>query len=253
MSDFTLTLGGVDFQGFEVPDVIAGGGAQVFRTHRYAGGKRNLDAFGPDAAPIHWEGMFLDGDAESRCQQLDAMRVSGVQVPLSFSSFNYVVVIAEFLWKYEKFYRISYSITLEVVQDQAQASAADGDDLESLIQGDMDDTSSFSNALGDSGLTSLVTTLTDSVNSVSSVVGAAASFLSDFSGQIADTLDYVDGLSSLEDAALDALPSIIGGGDPAVDIATLLSAASNSAAMAQTFGLSCTLGRLQKNVAAITG
>lgn len=253
MSDFSLTLGGVEFRDFEIPDSISGGGAQVFRTHKYAGGKRNLDAFGPDAAPIRWEGVFLDGGAEARCQQIDAMRAAGVQVELSWSSYNYVVVIAEFLWKYEKFYRIPYAITLEVVQDNAQAGADAGDDPENVIQGDLDDTFNFSESLGDSGLSALTDTLSGMVNSVPSITGAAASFLAGFSSQIADTLDYVGGMSDISDIALDAIPVLVSGGNPENIAAELLNAASESQTMATTFALNCTLGRLQKNVAAITG
>lgn len=146
-SDFPLLLGSVSFFDFEIPDSIKGGGTQALDIKRYGGGLRTVDAFGPDDAPITWSGMFLDDTAESRCQQLDAMRRAGSQITLSYGSFSYAVVISSFEWDYQKFYQIPYSITLEVVQDNVQPATDDGPSLESDMQGDMDDANQYSDQL----------------------------------------------------------------------------------------------------------
>lgn len=253
MSDFALTLGGVAFKDFEIPDSIAAGGGQLLQIHKYAGGNRTIDAFGPDDKPITWAGMMLDSDAEARCQQLEAMRIAGQQVELSFSSFSYLVVIRQFDWDFEKFYRIRYAITLEVSQNKTQASSDQGDDPESDIQGDIDDTADYADQLGDSGLSALTDALTTTAGSVSSIVGAPASFLTGFSTQIGTTLDYVSDLVDQADSGIDHLVGIAGGTAPDDMIETLEDAAGNSDTLATAFALKNTLGRLSRNVAAITG
>jgi hypothetical protein len=253
MADLTLTLGGVDFQDFEIPDEIAAGGGQLLQVHKYAGGKRTVDAFGPDDEPLSWSGIFFDVSAEPRCQQLDAMRKAGAPVALTWSSFSYQVVIRAFKFKFQRFYQISYELELEVVQDLTQPSTADGDDPETDIQEDLDDTADDASNIGDSGLSALVGNLSLSAGSVSSIVGAPSSFLTSFSGQINDTLDYTDGLASDADGALSGLPAIISGMDAGMIATILNSAASNGSLMANSFALQNTLGRMLKNVNAITG
>jgi hypothetical protein len=139
------------------------------------------------------------------------------------------------------------------VQDKTQGLASAEDDPEGLIQGDLDDAADFSEQLGDTGLDALIGGLTGLAVSVPSIVGAQSTFLSGFSGQIGLTLDYVDGLVSADDAILDGLPIISAGADPASTLAELEAMATAAGAMAVNFALQNTLGRLQRNVAAITG
>jgi hypothetical protein len=253
MSDFLVTLGGVVLDGFEIPDRIKGGGKQVTRTKRYAGGARSVDTFGPDDAPLQWSGMFLDEDAEDRCQQLDAMRVAGEQIELSWSSFSYQVVITDFTWDHEKFYQIPYSITLEVVEDQAQAQPDDGEDPETVMQGDADDIAEYQDALGgtDSGLDDLLDGITSTIASVPSITGASATFLSGLSSQLQGAIDYVDPLIAAQDAALGALADLPGGGSPDLVVSTLMAADAASDACANYFGLRNSMRRLQRNVQAV--
>lgn len=144
MADFTLTLGDVSFQDFEIPDEIKNlGGEQTLQTHKYAGGQKTIDAFGADDAPIGWSGTFLDGNAEQRCQALDAMRRAGTPALLSFSSFSYDVVIKKFTFDFQRFYQIPYSIELEVQSDNTQPITDNGDDSESVIQGDFNDATQY--------------------------------------------------------------------------------------------------------------
>lgn len=135
MADFVLSLGGVPFKKFEIPDEIAAGGGQSLQVHKYAGGTRTIDSFGPDDDAITWEGLFLDESATSRAQQIDQMRRQGVQVTLQWAAYSYEVVVKEFKFKFQKFYQIKYSISLEVVQDETFGGASASD----IDSGDTDD------------------------------------------------------------------------------------------------------------------
>ena len=46
MSSVGLTLGGIEFRDFEVPEQIVFGGGQTFAIHQIIGGSRVVDALG---------------------------------------------------------------------------------------------------------------------------------------------------------------------------------------------------------------
>lgn len=139
MVDFVLTLGGVAFQDFEVPDSIRAGGGQMLFTHKYPGGPRTVDTMGPDDDTIPWSGWFEGPNAQARCQQLDVMRRQGLQVILDWSAYSYLVVIKQFKWDFRRYYHIGYSILLEVVQDQNNPQPAGQDDIDQQITSDASD------------------------------------------------------------------------------------------------------------------
>lgn len=125
----TLTLGGVVFADFEIPESISSGGGQMLAVHKLPGGSRVIDALGPDDADIGWSGRFRGSGAEERALLLDFMRRQGQQVLLSYSLHLYQVVIRDFRADFQYGgLEIPYSITCAVVLDltQALASAAVG-------------------------------------------------------------------------------------------------------------------------------
>jgi hypothetical protein len=251
MADLTLTVGGVDFQHFEIPEELRGGGDQIIAWHKYSGGLRKADTFGPDDAPLEWSGTFLDETAESRCQQIDAMRVAGSPVPVSWSSFNFVCIIRSFRWVYRRFYQIDYSITLEVVTNGNQPNTDLSDNPESDIQADFDDAAGFSGNIDDTGLSGLMQTLSNDVSSVPSITGAGSTFLGTLGGDVNATVSYVEGLATSADSALNALPSIPGGSSASLVASTLTQAAQQSDLMANSFAMGNTLGRLSDEIDSI--
>ena len=112
----TLTLGGVVFADFEIPDAINFGGEQSLIVHKLPGGNRVIDAMGPDDADIRWSGRFRGPNAEERALLLDFMRRAGQQVLLSWSLERFQVVIREFTAHFQQAYEIPYSIACTVVQ-----------------------------------------------------------------------------------------------------------------------------------------
>jgi hypothetical protein len=126
-----LTLGDVLFRDFEIPSKITGaiGGKQGLAKHKLLGGARVTDAMGPDPEDPAWEGRFRGADAEDRAQQLDAMKDAGQEVLLTFGSFQYTVVIEEFVCDYMQAYEIPYRIKCYITQVTTAAASPGLDDL----------------------------------------------------------------------------------------------------------------------------
>ena len=82
----TLTLGGVAFQGFEIPDSLNFGGEQALAIHKFPGGSRTVDSMGPDDDDIRWSGRFRGTSAEQRATLLDYMRRQGQQILLALGN-----------------------------------------------------------------------------------------------------------------------------------------------------------------------
>lgn len=120
MDEISVTLGDVTFKGFEVPESIRTGGSQVTKVHKQIGGVRIVDSMGRDDAPLTWSGTFLGEDALTRSQQLDAMRIAGEQITLTFSQYRYLVTLSEYQADVKREYWIPYTLTCVVVQDQSQ-------------------------------------------------------------------------------------------------------------------------------------
>lgn len=128
-----LSLGAVQFQGFEIPEELNLGGKQTLVVHKLIGGQRVIAAMGPDPDDIRWQGRFQGGDAVGRAQQLDAMRDAGAPVVLLCGSITLNVVISEFTWRYQREYQALYSICCVVIPD---ATTVDDQSLDDLVGAD---------------------------------------------------------------------------------------------------------------------
>jgi hypothetical protein len=137
MSSVVLTLGGVAFQDFEVPEKIVFGGAQHLAVHDLIGGGRVVDALGAAAGRIHFAGAFAGSDAAARARSLDAATAVGSQLPLLWDGFFYLVIIDEFVANYEKPWWIPFSVTCEVVTDSVASVAGLVASAASLISADI--------------------------------------------------------------------------------------------------------------------
>ena len=126
-----VTLGPVVFQAQEVPERIAIGGTQALKVHKLPGGQRVIDAMGRDDASLAWTGIMFGPGAEQRLLLLDSLRVSGQPITLAFGTMSYTVVVADFKGDYRRTNWCEYSISCEVVQDNAAQFA---DALPTLLQ-----------------------------------------------------------------------------------------------------------------------
>lgn len=119
MSDFAITLEDVTFVDLEIPESINFGGVQRTGKHQLPGGTRIIDSMTRDDDDIEWSGLFLGPGATDKARYIDTYRQTGQQVTFSYYELQYTVVVKEFKPKLERYYQVSYSIKLEIVQDLA--------------------------------------------------------------------------------------------------------------------------------------
>jgi hypothetical protein len=110
-----VSLGGIYLDGFEVAARIQFGGRQALAVHKLPGGARIIDAMGPDDDAIGWHGILTGGDATGRARALDAMRVDGLTVALSWDVFAASVIISDLKLSYCNSWWIPYQIVCTVV------------------------------------------------------------------------------------------------------------------------------------------
>ncbi len=113
----SLRLGEVTFQNYEVPERINFGGDQALSVFGFIGGKREVHAMGRVDDDISWSGLFFGSTATERAQFIDQMRNLGKAIPLTWSQFNYLVVIKSFKCSFQMSVHIPYSITCTVIQN----------------------------------------------------------------------------------------------------------------------------------------
>lgn len=176
--DTLLTLGGISFYQFEVPESIGFGGEQRLAVHELIGGQKQVDAMGAFSEPLAWSGRFRGQTALDRARYVDGLRVSGQATNVTWSEFSYLVVIRRFLPVYERFYEIPYRIECEVIADLTQAvttlSTLGPDDL---INGDVTTASGLLGQIGIPSLTSAFQSVQSAISAVSSFATAAQSQL----------------------------------------------------------------------------
>jgi len=227
MSQVILTLGGVKFQDFEVPEQIRFGGGQRLAVHELIGGGRVVDALGDDAGEVAFSGIFSGNDAASRAQSLDAARAAGDEIPLVWDGFYYTVIIAQFTAEYAKPWWIPFAIRCAVVVDAATAFESLTAPVESLISGDI---SAASSLLSLAGLPA-------------GVLGSAtAAGLAAVKADIAGGLSSVGNLLGGNVAALNAAPDALTG------IGALNQVSANAGALAGLSGMSGYVNRAATNL-----
>lgn len=143
-----LVLGPVGFGSFELPERIGFGGGQRVAVHQMPGGVRVVDAMGRDDARITWSGTFSGPDAADRMRLLDALRVAGAALPLSWDAFFYTVVITELAAEYSTPWWIPYRLTCTVVQDEAAAVVAAVASLATLVANDLAEAAVYTDVSG---------------------------------------------------------------------------------------------------------
>ncbi|MGJ0505680.1 MAG: hypothetical protein ACR652_00815 [Methylocystis sp.] len=122
----TLILGGFAFDSFSTPEHIPFGGDHAMVVHKLPGGQRVIDTLGPDDMDIAWHGRLWGDNALGTANALDALRRSGVQLPLAYAGRAYTVVIATFEAEIERLpMNVLYHIRCVVAQN-ASVSALGG-------------------------------------------------------------------------------------------------------------------------------
>jgi hypothetical protein len=126
-----LILGDIAFQDYEIPERIEFGGKQALATHKLIGGRRVIDAMGPDDHDPTWSGRLQGETATERALRLEEMRRAGALLALSFGDFFYQVVISDLKLTFERSYQILYALTVTIV-------SSDDDFAEETLDGAVD-------------------------------------------------------------------------------------------------------------------
>lgn len=130
-----LSLGGIVFESYALPEHVPLGGEHHFVVHKLIGGDRVINAMGRDDSDISWSGRLQRPDAVEVAQSIDQLRISGQAVPLIVDSQMYTVGVHKFEWDYERFYQILYKITCLVISSQGGNIAVES--LDTLISSDL--------------------------------------------------------------------------------------------------------------------
>jgi hypothetical protein len=120
----TVTLGLVTLEAFEIPATIAFGGKQHLAVHDLPGGGRVIDVLGGTDTDITFSGIISGSDADTRAQLLDALRISGATIPLSWGEQFFLVIISEANFNYRKPWWIPYQLRCVVQSNLVYAAAA---------------------------------------------------------------------------------------------------------------------------------
>jgi hypothetical protein len=114
----TLSLGGINFDGFSTPDAMGAGGKQAMVVHKLPGGSRVIDTLGPDEDNITWSGLFYGNDAYDKVLALDGLRAAGAVLPLTFGGQFRSVIIDTFSYRIRRLpVWVEYQISCCVYQN----------------------------------------------------------------------------------------------------------------------------------------
>lgn len=257
MSDIQVTLGGFTFADFEIPDEISVPTRQATKTHMRVGGKKTVDAMGAFVDPISWSGRFRGPDAESRRDDINALVLAGKPVSLTWGSRAFTVLIQAFTPSHRGNNEIPYSITCEVISDDADPNTSHhAVDPNEMIGSDVSAAQSAASLVtGGKGA------LASAMASVQTAVGKVEDFARATRAQIASVLQPIaqaQGLvTSLIGAAETALGSVtaIGGVIPGLSgvnlSGSLLRQLTAMQDAANLYDVRSFLGRAQVNLGAI--
>lgn len=217
--DTVLQLGDFEFSNLEIPESIALGGSQRLAVHRFPGGAKTVQAMGVDHAPLEWSGLFLGDAALDRAKYLDFLRVQGAPLELTFFDSTYTVVIERFRFVVERYYKVGYSIALEVVSDDSQpvkTIAPSG--FDAAIDADCDTMMGLGDLIGDGPLSGALSTLDTAVRGVSSFAAATIATIQSVQGAIGAVASRVTTLTASVTNTISSVTSL-GGVLPGVPLA----------------------------------
>ena len=219
--DTVLQLGPVVFSNLEIPESLALGGGQRLARHNFPGGARNVQALGSDHAPISWSGLMLGAEALDRARAVDYLRSQGRSLELSVFDLVYTVVIERFEYSIERFYKVPYRITCEVVSlDSDPVKTVPESSFDSAIQADSDSLLGLSIGVGDGILSGAVGTLSATIRQVGRFSAASTATIGGVTAVVASVRGRIDALTMAADATLGSV-SVVGGVLPNTPLAQI--------------------------------
>lgn len=245
-----LTLGGVVFSGFEVPDVIATGGDQALVIHKLPGGSRIIDAMGADHRDLSWSGRFRGGNAEARARLLDGYRIGGKAFLLTWSTFRYRVIVRSFEAQYQQPFEIPYSISCTVLSDESAPVLTGIRGVDELIGSDIGRALGLTDSAGVASVASAVSAVQQSIAVAGTLQNAGTSTIASVAGSVLAAQQVTAAAFTVVDATLGSTTPVVAGGSPAAMATSLTSQATAFGQLDSLFQISGTLARMGKNLAA---
>jgi len=211
MADIELILGDVTFADTEIPEHIAVKTGHRTIVTKFVGGARDVQTLGADHEPIEFSGWLIGENALERALTLKGMNDAGFPLILSWSEFLYQVIVDGFVADYERDYQIPYSIRLEVVQDLTAPLNGDASDsIDDLVGDDMNVCTALSSSIGDSGLSSNVSSLGSAISAVSSFASATKAQINSVLTPLAQASAYVGTLITSTENTLQSVTTLGG-------------------------------------------
>jgi hypothetical protein len=194
----SLKLGDFTFDGaFECPQLIPGGGKQAIVKHDRIGGIRTTDSMGSFDNNVNWSGTFIGITAEDRVKYLNGLRQAGNQLVLSYSTFQFLVVIESFTWNFKPNFFIDYEISCTVIADQTQpVNFQVPSAFNDTVLVDLAEALSLAELIANPGVTSTLALLNAAITNVPGLGGASNATLA--------------GIIAAAQAALIAINQILG-------------------------------------------
>ncbi|ADE12131.1 hypothetical protein [Sideroxydans lithotrophicus] len=236
----------------EVPQKIPFGGKQALTVHKLVGGRRSVDAMGPDDKPLQWSGMLLGQSALPRARYLDWLRKSGKQCVLTWSELAYLVVVESFDADFERFYKMPYTISCLVVQDLSQPiMATPSPSLDDVMRDDITKALAAGQKIGDGPLTGLLTTLDTAIKAVSSFASASTAAINSVTGPVLAVQGRVNTLiGSVGSTAgnIGTLGGLLPGSNVTLQAAKITNSAIAANQLSQLLNLQSVTGRMWRNL-----
>ena len=136
MRDSPIQIGSISLQGFEIPTSVRFGGRHRLAVHHLSGGNRIVERLGPDDGEVAFQGTCSGPDAEARVRTLDALRLSGAIVWLTWETFRRRVIVSNFVAEYHSPWWIPYKVSC-VVTHQPGVTTSQTPTVLALISADL--------------------------------------------------------------------------------------------------------------------
>lgn len=246
-----LTLGGILFSDFEVPEKISFGGEHQFVVHKLPGGARVIDAMGRDDADISWAGRFRGNAAEFRARSLDFMRISGQPVELVWSTFRYQVLVRSFEADFQQPFEIPYRITCMVVTDETSPFLKALLGLDEAIGVDLNQVLQVGAELGIPNVSTAIAGVETATSAVQTFQGASANTVSGVQQAISAAQTATNAAIDTNNATVagsSGVAGMVAGLNPANLASTLSGQASAFSALGNLYQVKASLGRMFTNV-----
>ncbi len=209
MSKVVLTLetpaGPFVFLGAEVPEHIATGGRHMLSVHRLIGGKRIVNALGPDESAIAFSGIFAY-EGTARSDFLDSLRQRGDVCTLTWDNRRYLVIVAQYQSVYHKPYLLEYSIGLLVVSNEmALVDAVPPVTPTQQLRADLNTVSARAGCLGNSTLAGIASSVSSAMDSMEAALRPMANGLKAVSTVVGDMAQCADQVANAIETATAAV------------------------------------------------